>query len=80
MRSPKFGVLAACFRNANSASTYFSFFGTLILYSLRNFVKQKHKKYALTSVLLLNNLAGAFAREKMTFSEGRLLDFRGDGF
>ena len=35
---------------------------------------QKHiKKYALTSVLLLNNLAGAFAREKMTFF--RKIDF-----
>ena len=38
------------------------------------------KKYTLTSVLLLNSLAGAFARKKMTFLEGRILDFRGDGF
>ena len=29
--------------------------------------KQKNQKYALTSVLLLNSLAGAFAREKNTF-------------
>ena len=31
------------------------------------------KKYALTSVLLLNNLAGAFARDKMTIF--RKIDF-----
>ena len=45
---------------------YFFFLGAVILHFLRNFTKQKHEKYALTSVLLLNNLAGAFAREKMT--------------
>ena len=39
---------------------YVSFFGTLILHVLRIYTK----KYALTIVLLLNNLAGAFARQK----------------
>ena len=45
----------------------FSFFGCLILHFLRNLKKKNLKKYALTIVLLLNNLAGAFAREKMSF-------------
>ena len=35
--------------------------------------KTNNEKYALTSVLLLNNLAGAFAREKNTFF--RKIDF-----
>ena len=43
---------------------YFPFWGALILHFLHSFTKEIHEKYELTSVLLLNNLAGAFAREQ----------------